>query len=351
MQNTMRGLIKEVNGPSGLVYHSNIPIPEIGDDEVLIKIKCTAICGSDIHILDWDEWSQKRIKAPILMGHETAGDIVAVGKKVTDRKVGDRVSCESHIHCGECFFCKNGMPHICKDVKLLGCTQGGAFAEYAKIRSDCTFLLDDDISYEAACMFEPMGAGVHGVEVAEVKDKVVLISGCGAIGLAVISACKVFSAKMVIACDMLDARLEVAKEIGADVVFNSGKVDLVAEVMKLTDGIGADAAIDITGVGDAIITGLKCLRAAGKMVGVGLPTKPVTLDLTNDLFYREVVMTGVSGRLIWDTWEDFAKIMKSPYFKLDKIIGGRYALEDYETALAEMRKGTPGKMLLYPQGL
>ena len=349
MKKQMRGLVKEIAGPSGLVYHDDLPVPEIGDDEVLIKVHCTAICGSDIHILDWDAWSEKRIKPPVTLGHEVAGDIVAVGKNVKDRKCGDRVSCETHIPCGECYFCKNGMPHICGNIQLFGCTQNGAFAEYTRIRSDCTFLLDDDLPYEAACMFEPMGAGVHGVEAADVAGKIVLVNGCGPIGLTAVSASKTFGAKKVIACDLLDARLEAAKEMGADLVFNSGKCDLVAEVRKLTDGIGVDAAIDITGAEAAINTALKCLRAAGRMVCVGLPTKPVALhDMTDDLIYREIQLTGVSGRLIWQTWEDFAKVMKGPYYKLDKVIGGCFALEDYEKALEEIRKGTPGKMLLFP---
>lgn len=349
MKETMRGLVKEVAGPSGLVYHNDLPIPRIGDDEVLIKVHCTAICGSDIHMLEWDDWSQKRLKPPVTLGHETAGVIVAVGAKVTDRKVGDRVSVETHIPCGECYFCKNGMPHICNNIKLFGVTENGAFAEYTKVRSDVTFPLDDDLTDEAACMFEPMGAGVHGVESAQVEGKVVLVSGCGPIGLTAISASKTFGAKMVIACDLLDARLEVAKDMGADVVLNSASCNVAEEVKKLTDGIGADAAIDVTGAEAAINAALKSVRTAGRVVCVGLPTKQVTLtDMTDDLIYREVELTGVSGRLIWDTWKDFSEVLKGPYFKLDKMIGGKFVLEDYEKAFDEIRKGTPGKMLLYP---
>ena len=323
MEGVMRGLVKAVAAPSSLVYHDDLPIPQIKDDEVLIKVHCTAICGSDIHILDWDEWSKKRIKPPVTLGHETSGDIVAVGKNVTDRKVGDRVSCESHIPCGSCYFCTHGMPHICKDIQLFGC--------------------------EAACMFETMGAGVHGVEAAQVAGKTVLVSGCGPIGMTAISACKTFGATKVFACDLLDSRLAIAKDMGADYVFNSAQVDLPAEILRLTDGLGADAAIDITGAQAAINADLKCLRAAGRMVCVGLPSGPVTLqDMTDDLIYREVTLTGVSGRLIWDTWQDFARVMSGPYYKLDKIIGGRYTLEQYEDALAAIRQGVPGKMLLYP---
>ncbi len=350
MKETMCGLVKEVNAPSGLVYRNDLPVPEINDDdEVLIKVHCTAICGTDLHILEWDDWSKKRIKAPVVLGHETAGEIVAVGKKVTERKTGQRVSCESHIPCGSCWFCQNDMAHICKDTKLFGVTQNGAFAEYTKIRWDCTVVLDDDISDEAACMCEPMGAGVHGVEVAEVAGKTVLVSGCGPIGLTAVSACKTFGATMVIACDVIDEKLETAKQMGADVVFHSGKCDLPSEIKALTGGRGVDAAIDLSGSESALNCALKSLRAAGRMVCVGLPTKPVTFqDMTDDLIYREIVLTGVSGRKIWETWNDFFKVLKGPYFKLDKVIGGRFPMKDFETALERIRGGVPGKMILYP---
>ena len=142
----MCGLVKEEAAPGKFVYRTDLPIPQIGDDEVLIKVHCTAVCGTDLHIMDWDKWSQARIHPPMIPGHETAGDIVEVGKNVHDRKMGDRVSCETHVPCGTCWFCKNGLSHICRNVKLFGVTENGAFAEYAKIQADSTFLLDDDIA-------------------------------------------------------------------------------------------------------------------------------------------------------------------------------------------------------------
>lgn len=346
---TMRALIKENNGPGDLTYRTDMPVPEPKDDEVLIKVRCSAVCGTDMHIIEWDAWSQKRVKAPVILGHETVGEIVALGKDVTTRSLGQRVSCESHIHCGECWFCRNGMPHICSNLRLFGVTQDGAFAEYAAIRADCTFPLDGDVSDEAACMFEPMGAGVHGVEAAEVAGKTVLVSGCGPIGLTAISAAKTFGAKLVVACDLIDEKLEAAKAMGADHAFNSGTADLPAEVRALTDGVGLDAAIDVTGAGAALNTALKCLRAAGRLVCVGLPTKPVTFsDMADDLIYREIELTGVSGRLVWKTWEDFARVMQGGYYKLDRVIGGRYAMSDYKAAFEAIRSGASGKMLLYP---
>ena len=348
IEKNMCGLVKESPMPGNLVYHTDLPLPTPKDDEVLIKIHCTAVCGTDLHIMEWDDWSQHRVKAPIISGHETAGDIVAVGKNVTERKVGDRVSCETHISCNHCWFCKHGLAHICKNVELLGVSVPGAFAEYMAIRWDSTFLLDDSITYEEACMFEPMGAGVHGVESAQVEGKTVLVSGCGPIGLTAVAASKTFGAKLVIACDLIDSRLQDALDMGADVVLNSGKCDLPEEIRKLTDGIGADAAIDVTGAAPAIRNSLRSVRAAGRLVCVGLPGKPVELDLTNDLIYREVEMTGISGRKIWETWEDFAKVMKGPYFKLEKVLGKRYAMKDFDKAVADIRGGAPGKMLIYP---
>lgn len=349
MKKTMCALVKEASAPGDLVYRTDLPVPQPGDDEVLIRVHCTAICGTDLHIMEWDGWSQRHVRAPLIPGHETAGDIVAVGKNVTQRKVGDRVSCESHIPCGSCYFCKHGLAHICKHTELFGVSVAGAFAEYAVIRWDNTFLLADDLSYEEACMFEPMGAGVHGVESAQVEGKTVLVSGCGPIGLTAISACKTFGARLVIACDLLDGRLNDALEMGADVALNSGRCDLPAEILQLTDGIGVDAAIDVTGAAGAIRSGLKSVRAAGRMVCVGLPGKEVELDLTNDLIYREVELTGISGRKIWETWEDFAKVMEGGYFKMEKVMGGRYPLRDIGRALADIRGGASGKALLYPQ--
>lgn len=348
MRGIMTGLIKKEAGPGEFEYRTDIPIPEVGDDEVLIKVGCTAICGTDLHIIDWDKWSQKWVKTPVIPGHETSGTVVDAGRNVKDRKAGDRVSCEPHIFCGKCGFCQNGMPHICSNLKLLGISEDGAFAEYMKIRADCTFLLDDEISFEHACLLEPMGAGVHGAEAADAGGKTVLVSGCGPIGLAAISACKSFGAEKVIACDILDEKQGTALGMGADVFINSSKQDLVSEIMSLTGETGVDAAIDITGAAPAIRNGLKCVRAAGRFVGVGLPSKPVELDLANDLIYREIEFTGISGRKIWDTWEDFAKVMKGPYFKPEFVMGPVYTLSEYRKAFDAVRNGAPGKVILRP---
>lgn len=344
----MRGIIKAFAGP-GLEFRTDLPIPEINEDEVLMKIRCASICGTDLGIYDWGAWSQKRIKTfPRIIGHETTGEIIAVGKNVKDRFVGQRVSCESHIWDGTCPHCLAGRRHVCRNMSLYGIIQDGAFAEYSKIRADCTYVLDDNLTDEQGCIFEPMGSGVHGVEEADVQGKTVLVAGCGAIGQTVVAACKVFGAKQIIACDLYDAKLETARKMGADIVINSGKEDLVSAVLKLTDGLGVEAAIDVTGSPAALNNSLKCVMACGRLVSVGLPGEPVTMDMTEDLFYRQIQLSGICGRRIWETWDDFKTVMKNPIYDMERVIGGKFALEDYEQGFAKMRTGAPGKMFLYP---
>ncbi len=344
----MCGIVKAAAGP-GLEYRTDLPVPEIGDDEVLLKIRCASICGTDVGIYNWSAWTQRRMHTfPTVIGHETTGEIVAVGKHVADRRVGQRVSCESHIWCGTCEHCRAGRPHVCRNMSLYGIMQGGAFAEYSKIRADCTYVLDDALTDEQGCIFEPMGSGVHGVEEAEVAGKTVLVAGCGAIGLTVVTACRVFGARQIIACDIYDEKIAVAKRMGADVVFNSGKCSIVDEVLRLTGGLGVEAAIDVTGSPRALNDSLKCVMACGRLVSVGLPGEPVTMDMTEDLFYRQIRLSGICGRRIWETWDDFTKVLKSPLYDMDQVIGGKFALKDYQQGFDKMRSGAPGKMFLYP---
>ena len=348
MTGTMRGICKMRPGV-GAEYREDLPIPQISDDEVLIKVHATAICGTDLHLYHWNEYAQKRMtNLPMVFGHETAGEIVEIGKNVTGYKLGDRISVETHVPCNHCWQCRNGNPHICENQHVFGVTDPGAFAEYAPVHKDCIVRLKDDISYEMGAMLEAMGAGVHGVEVARVRGKRVLVSGCGPIGLMTIRACKAHGASQVIACDLIDEKLEIAKTMGADLTVNSREVDLPAFVRSQTDGVGADAVIDITGNPHAIRAGLKAVRKGGIFVSVGLPDGEIGINLTEDIIYREVIYTGVSGRLMFETWEDCMNILQSPGFSLEPVVGGIYPFRDFEQALDALKQGVPGKMILVP---
>lgn len=348
MKGTMRGVCKMSPG-AGAEYRTDLPIPEISEDEILVKIHATAICGTDLHIYHWGEYAANRMKRlPMVFGHETAGEIVEIGKNVTGYQIGDRVTTETHIPCNHCYQCQNGRPHLCENMQIFGVTVPGAFSEYAVFHKDCIMKLEDGITYEEGAMLEAMGAGVHGVEVAQVKGKTVLVSGCGPIGLMVVGACKAHGAQSIIACDLVDSKLELAKTMGADYVINSGEEDLENAVKALTNGVGVDATIDITGNGKAIVAGLRSLRKAGIFISVGLPNGKIPIDLTEDIIYREVVYTGVSGRLMFDTWKDCMQILKTPGFSLAPAMGNIYKLEAYEEALQAIKNGVPGKMILVP---
>ena len=348
MKGTMRGICKSKPGV-GAEYREDLPIPQITEDEVLIKVHATAICGTDIHLYHWNDYAQKRMTdLPMVFGHETAGEIVEMGKNVTGYQLGDRISVETHVPCNRCWQCQNGNPHICENQRIFGVTDPGAFAEYAPVHKDCIVRLDEGITYEMGAMLEAMGAGVHGVEVAKVQGKRVLVSGCGPIGLMTIGACKAHGAKQIIAYDLIDQKLEIAKTMGADIVVNSKTVHLPDFVRSRTDGVGVDAVIDITGSKQAIVAGLKAVRKGGIFVSVGLPNGEVGLNLTEDIIYREVTYTGVSGRLMFETWEDCMRILQTPGFSLEPVIGGIYPLCAFEKALEDMKKGAPGKMILIP---
>ena len=348
MRGTMRGICKMRPG-IGAEYREDIPIPQIRDDGVLIKVHATAICGTDVHLYHWNEYAQKRMKdLPMVFGHETAGEIVEIGKNVTGYKIGDRISVETHIPCGQCYLCKNGSPHICENQRVFGVTDPGAFAEYAAVPKACIVRLDDAVTYEMGAMLEAMGAGVHGVEVANVRGKRVLVNGCGPIGLMAIGACKAHGAAQVIACDIVEEKLNIAKTMGADRTVNSKVQDLVSFVRDRTDGVGADAVIDITGNKQAILTGLKAVRRGGIFVSVGLPDGEVGINLTEDIIYREVIYTGISGRLMFETWEDCMRILQTPGFSLEPVIGGIYPFSAFEEALEAIQSGKPGKMILVP---
>lgn len=285
---------------------------------------------------------------PMVFGHETAGEVVEIGKNVTGYQIGDRVTTETHIPCHHCYQCQNDRPHICENMQIFGVTVLGAFPEYAVFHKDCIIKLEDSITYEEGAMLEAMGAGVHGVEVAQVKDKTVLVSGCGPIGLMTIGACKAHGAKTVIACDMFDSKLEVAKTMGADYVINSGKENLSNAIKTFTNNIGVDAAIDITGNRKAIVAGLRSLRKAGMLVSVDLPNGEVPIDLTEDIIYREVVYTGVCGRLMFDTWKDCMEILKASGFSLAPAMGNIYKFDAFAEVLQAIKDGAPGKMILVP---
>lgn len=347
MSATMQGIVKE-QPTFGAVYHTDLPIPEIGENDVLIHVKAAAICGTDLHIMAWSEYAASRVPIPMVFGHEFAGDIVRVGEKVTAYKPGERVAGETHIPCNHCYQCRTNNRHICENMKIIGVHVPGCFCDYIAIPQDCVYRIADTVSYEEGAMLEPMGVAVHGVAEAEVAGKNVLVFGCGPIGLMAVGACKVWGARTVTAVDVFDNKLKVAVDMGADNAFNATDPDFKSKVLQVTGGVGMDVVIDYTGSTPAILSGLELTRKGGRFVVVGLPNKPVTLDLAELVIYREITMIGVTGRRMYETWEQCEEILNSGRFDIAKIVGGRYPMKDFEAAFAALNAGNPGKMLLIP---
>ena len=343
----MKGIVKE-RPTYGAVFHTDLPVPAIGENDVLIRVRASAICGTDLHIIAWGDYAASRVPLPMVFGHEFAGDIVRVGAGVTAYSPGLRVAGETHIPCNRCHQCQTGNRHICENMKIIGVHVPGCFCDYIAIPQDCVYPISDTVSYEAGAMLEPMGVAVHGVSEGRVQGQTVLVFGCGPIGLMAVGACKAWKARRIIAVDIFPDKLKVAAQMGADDTLNAADADFREQVLALTGGIGVDVAIDYTGSTPAILSGLSLTRKGGRFVIVGLPNKPVTLDLADLIIYREITVVGVTGRRMYETWAQCEEILAGGQFDITRIVGGTYPLAEFEKAFAALNAGSPGKMLLIP---
>jgi threonine 3-dehydrogenase len=212
----MKALIKDK--PFRGATYTDLPTPQIGDNDLLVGVQAAAICGTDIHIYQWNEYASSRVKLPLLFGHEYAAEVVEVGKNITTFKKGDRVAAETHVPCGHCYQCTTGLQHICKDMKILGVHMDGAFSEYAILPAVCAWKLDPSIPYGIGATMEPFGIGVHAMSKTKPAGKKVIVFGCGPIGIYAQMVAKMSGAEYVIAVDITKERLDLAKKRGADVV-------------------------------------------------------------------------------------------------------------------------------------
>ncbi|MBR1781298.1 MAG: alcohol dehydrogenase catalytic domain-containing protein [Oscillospiraceae bacterium] len=340
----MNGIFKHMAAP-GAEYRTDLPIPEVGPTDLLVRVHVAAICGTDQHIYHWNEYASTRVPVPMVFGHEFAGDVVAVGESVRSFRVGDRVATETHIPCGHCYQCMTGNQHNCEEMKIIGVHVPGAFSDYAVIPEACAWRFDDSLSYRHAAMLEPMGVAVHGVFSGEIALQKTVILGCGPIGVMAVGAAYAGGAAGVMAVDIFDDKLAMAKKLGASELVNTRRDNLVQRILAWTDGRGADVIIDYTGNVGLIEEAFGGLRKAGRFTMVGLPSKKLSLDLTNAVVYKEAHINGSTGRLMYQTWYQCEAILKSGAISLDDVIGGVYDMRDFERAFADIAAGHPGKML------
>lgn len=338
MKQTMLAVVKEKPRPG--VVLKQVPIPHPQKDEVLVKVKYTSICGTDIGIYDWIPWAASHIKPPIVIGHEVVGEVVAVNtKKQTYIKKGDLVSSETHIFCGSCYQCRIKNYHVCENMSLFGIGRNGAFAEYTTIPLKTTWKNDPKIDVMQMSVQEPLGNAVNVVGKAQVKGKKVLVIGLGPTGLCAGMVAKAYEAKEVVGLNRREYRRKLAKKIGFDRVLGS---------LSDKEFNSFDAVLEMSGSKIGIQTAFDSVRIAGKIIAFGIPKEEISLNWGKYFINKELSIDSVFGREIWKTWEETTKLLKSGKVRLDKIITHTFTLKDFEGAMKVMKSGECGKIVLIP---
>ncbi|HEY1013597.1 MAG TPA: L-threonine 3-dehydrogenase [Herpetosiphonaceae bacterium] len=346
---TMRGVMKASAAPGATL--ARVPVPVPARDEVLIRVRATTICGTDLHIYKWDPWAQSRLKPPMVFGHEMAGEIVAAGADVATVKVGDYVSAETHIVCGHCYQCRTGASHICRNVEIIGVDRPGCFAEYIAVPAINVWRNAADLPPALAAAQEPFGNAVHTALATNLATRNVLVTGCGPIGLFAIGIAKASGAHQIFATDVNPKRLEMARAMGATHPLDS-RDDVVRHILAATEGEGVDVLLEMSGHPGAIDQGFKSLRYGGFASILGLPSNAVPeFDLANHIVFKGATVYGVSGRKMYETWYQTRALIGTGKVDLRPIITHHLPLEEFETAFELMLKGEAAKVALYPHGV
>ncbi|MGE5341848.1 MAG: L-threonine 3-dehydrogenase [Candidatus Omnitrophota bacterium] len=323
-----------------------VDIPQIKPQEVLIKVIKRAICGTDLHIYKWDEWSQNRIKPPVTTGHEFYGEIVAVGSEVLHYKPGDIVTAEMHVVCYQCHLCRTGKAHLCENVVILGVDGNGCFADYIAVPEINLWRVPKEIDPEWAAIYDPFGNAVHTVMAGDTVGKSFLILGGGPIGIAAIPVAKAAGASMVILTEVSEYRKDLARKMGADYVIDPCQEDVPTFVRKLTNNEGVDVVLEMSGNAAAIDQGFRSIRKAGRYSLLGIPAKPITCDFAKDIIFPGIQIQGINGRIMYQTWYQMDQLLISKKVDLKPLITHRFKLEDYKAAFEIGLSGNSGKIIL-----
>jgi threonine 3-dehydrogenase len=349
MPATMKALRKTQAG-KGLQI-DKMQVPAIGPTDVLVRVKATSICGTDLHIYGWDRWSQGRIKPPVTLGHEFCGVVEKVGEEVSAVRAGDFVSAEMHLNCGHCHQCRLGQAHICQNLRIIGIDIDGAFAEFVKIPATNIWKLDPAIPEHYAAILDPLGNAVHTVLAGVIAGQTALVTGCGPIGLMSIAVAKACGSSAVFATETNEHRRALAKEMGADLVINPAAEDPVKKIRDATGGTGVDVLLEMSGNPAAIQQGFKALRAGGRASLLGIPTENVQLDLVEDVIFKGATVQGIYGRRMYETWVEMTALLKAGRVNLEPLFGERVGLDNFEDAFTKLQSGLAGKILMYPNGI
>jgi len=338
----MRTLAKTKREPG--IWMAEAPKPQIGPNDVLIRIRKTAICGTDMHIYNWDDWAQKTIPVPMHVGHEYVGTVEAMGSEVRGLAIGQRVSGEGHIVCGHCRNCRAGRRHLCRNSQGVGVNRPGAFADYLVIPAVNAFPIPDDIPDEIAAILDPFGNAAHTALSFDLVGEDVLITGAGPIGIMAAAICRHVGARHVVITDVNDYRLELARKMGAHRTVNIAKEKLADVMPELNMVEGFDVGLEMSGVPAAFRDMLDVMNHGGKVAMLGIPPAETAIDWTKVIF-KGLTIKGIYGREMFETWYKMIALIQGG-LDLTPMITHRFDVADYLEGFKTMGSGKSGKVVL-----
>ena len=339
----MQAIVKEKRAPGLKV--TTVPKPSPGPGEVLIAVRHAGVCGTDLHIADWNAWAEGRLRPPVVVGHEFAGEIVAVGGGVAELRTGQLVTAEGHIVCGHCLQCRTGNSHICKNTRIIGVDRDGAFAEYIAMPATNVLPLDG-IPTTVGAVMDPMGNAFHTVLTADIPGSTVFVVGCGPIGCFAVGIARAAGAAKVIASDVNAKRLALAQRMGAHVTIDATRDDVVRAVLAETGGEGADLVCEMSGVPSALHQAFAAVRLGGRVQLLGIPNGQVPVDFANEIIFKGITVYGVIGRKMYETWNQMRRYLSAGLVDPRPVITHQFPLAKIDEALAAIRSGDAGKIIL-----
>ena len=327
------------------IWMEDIKKPDVGHNDVLIKVNRTAICGTDIHIFKWDDWAQATIPVPMAVGHEFSGEIVDMGIEVKGYEIGDRVSAEGHITCGYCRNCRAGRRHLCMNTVGVGVNRQGAFAEYLSVPAFNVFKLPDAISDDMASILDPLGNATHTALSFDLVGEDVLITGAGPIGIMAVAIARFAGARHVVITDVNDYRLDLANKMGATRTINVSKGTIDETMKELGMVEGFDVGMEMSGNPQAFRDMLRTMHHGGKVAILGIPPGDMAIDW-NDVIFKGLILKGVYGREMFETWYKMSSMLQSG-LNMDPIITHHFDIDEFQPAFELMESGQSGKVILH----
>ncbi|MDS1138296.1 L-threonine 3-dehydrogenase [Nitratireductor indicus] len=342
MSNMMKALVK--SRPEEGLWMEEVPVPEIGPNDVLIKVRKTAICGTDVHIWNWDEWASKTVPVPLVTGHEFVGTVADIGSAVTEYHVGQRVSGEGHIVCGHCRNCRAGRGHLCHNTLGVGVHRPGAFAEYIALPQHNVVAIPDNIPDEIAAIFDPLGNAVHTALSFDLVGEDVLVTGAGPIGIMGALVAQAVGARKVVITDINPDRLELARKLGVQHIVNAGEETLPDVMRQLGMTEGFDVGLEMSGAAPAFRDMIDAMNNGGKIAILGIAPTAFEIDW-NKVIFKMLHLKGIYGREMFETWYKMIALVQTR-LDLRDIITHRIKADDFREGFAAMRSGGSGKVVM-----